>query len=89
MADELNTQEAGGDTHLNEIHKAFEKDNENGKRIGQVWKLSQQGLDATKIAEELKVPTSGFVFSYRSYIINLTGALPWSSKRFASKTLRR
>ena len=68
MADELKPQEDGDDTYLDEIHKAFEKDNEDGKRIGQVWKLGQQGLDATKIAEKLKVPTSGFVFSYRSYI---------------------
>ena len=31
MADELNTQEAGGDTYLDEIHKALEKDEENGE----------------------------------------------------------
>ena len=91
MADELNTQEAGGDTYLDEIHKAFEKDNEDGKRIGQVWKLSEQGLDAPKIAEKLEVPTPGFVFSNRTHIKAIRDGIlpnaPTTAKQCAS-TLR-
>lgn len=91
MADELKPQEAGDDKYLDEIHKAFEKDNEDGKRIGQVWKLSEQGLDAPKIAEKLEVPTPGFVFSNRTYIKAIKEGIlpnaPTTAKQCAS-TLR-
>ena len=91
MADELNPQEAGGDTYLDEIHKAFEKDNEDGKRIGQVWKLSEQGLDPPRIAEKLEVLTSGFVSSNRRDIKAIEDGIlpnaPTTAKQCAS-TLR-
>ena len=58
------------DKYREDIHRALEKDN----GPGQVWKFSQEGLDARS---EANVATSGFVYSYRSYIEAIEdGTLP-------------
>ncbi len=77
MADELTQLEA----YRTEVERAL---NEDKTRLGDVWKLSQQGLEPEKIAAELNVSTSGFVSSYKTYIKaikdgNLPGA-PWPAK---------
>ena len=70
------------DKYREDIHRALEKDNEDELRIGQVWKFSQEGLDAAKVAEALNVATSGFVYSYRSYIEAIEdGTLPVAPTR--------
>lgn len=45
-----------------ELEGLLEKDQ---SRLGDVYRLTQQGLDPTAIAAELGVPTSGFVSNYR------------------------
>ena len=72
------------DTYLEEVKSAL---NEDTTRLGDVWRLSKKGLGAKQIAEELKVPSSsfvyaGFVYDYRSYIrAILEGILPESRTR--------
>ena len=62
-----------------EVFRALDRDNENKKRIGQVWKLSKEGMDAGEIADELDVSTEGFVHNYRRYIgAIIEGTLPTS-----------
>ena len=50
------------DTYLEEVKSALNKDE---KRLGQVWRLSEKGLNAKKIAEKLNVKTHGFVYNAR------------------------
>ena len=50
MADELTQPEAGGDTYREEVERALSEDE---KRLGKVWRLSQEGLNSNEIAEKL------------------------------------
>ena len=53
------------DQYLNEVREALENDD---TRLGDVWRLSNEGKSATEIAKELNVPTLGFVFNNKIYI---------------------
>ena len=64
------------DTYLEEVKSALNKDT---TRLGDVWRLSEKGLNATQIAKELKTPSSSYVYSYRRCIrAILEGILPES-----------
>ena len=65
MADELTQPEAGGGTYLKEVERALDKDE---TRLGEVWRLSQQGVSEEEIAKELNVKTTGMVYGTRRYI---------------------
>lgn len=65
MADELTQQEARDNTYIVEVERALGEDE---TRLGDVWRLSQAGLGAKDIAAKLNTSTSGFVFSYKTYI---------------------
>ena len=76
MADELKPQEAGGDTYLEEVERALDGDR---TLLGEVWRLDQKELDANKIAKELDVETTGFVYNYRrcvKAIVDVEGIAP-------------
>ena len=60
MADELNTQEAEGDTYREEVERALSKDE---TRLGEVWRL--KGLKPKEIAEKLNVNSWEFVYNRR------------------------
>ena len=51
--------------YLNEVREALEHDN---TRIGDVWRLTNEGKSATEIAEELNVDTNTFAYGYRRFI---------------------
>lgn len=51
--------------YLKEVQKALEHDT---KRIGDVWRLTKEGKRPDKIAEELNVSTSNFVYGYQKFI---------------------
>ena len=74
MASDLTQDSGTGDAYTEEVENALGEDT---TRLGDVWKRSEQ--DAATIAGELEVATSGFVFSYRSYIRAIVdGTLPES-----------
>ena len=52
MADKLTQPEAGGGTYLKEVEKALSEDE---TRLGEVWRLSQQGVSEEEIAKKLNV----------------------------------
>ncbi|MCY4156569.1 MAG: GIY-YIG nuclease family protein [Gammaproteobacteria bacterium] len=63
-----------------EVQQAFEKDAANGKRIGQVWKLSKEEKSPVEIAQELGVDTHHFVYNCRRCIKAIEdGVLPEST----------
>ena len=53
------------DQYQNEIREALSRDD---TRLGDVWRLSDEGKSPTEISQELNVSTIGFVYTYRSYI---------------------
>jgi len=68
------------ENYSDEVQRAFEQDNEDEKRIGQVWKLTNEGKGPDEIAQALGVSTSTFVYSYRSFIRAIEhGDLPKST----------
>ena len=76
------------DTYLEEVKSALNKDK---TRLGDVWRLSAEGLDAKQIAKELDVPTPGFVSSNRRDIKAIVeGVLPQSrsTAKGCASTLR-
>ena len=74
MADELNQQGTGNAAYQKEVERAL---NEDKQRLGDVWRLTQQGLSAKDIAAKLDISTPGFVSSYRTYIRAIKdGTLP-------------
>ena len=74
MAGDLTQEPGTGNTYREEFERALGEDT---TRLGDVWERSEQ--DAGTIARELEVPTSGFVFSYRTYIKAIVdGTLPES-----------
>lgn len=78
-------------SYSEEVRRAFEQDNEDEKRIGQVWKLTEEGKGPDEIAQALGVSTSTFVYGYRSYIKAIEdGDLPKSttSARDCASALR-
>ena len=61
---------------LEEVKSAFNKDK---TRLGDVWRLSKEGLEPDQIAEKLGVAASAFVYGYRFYIkVIVEGVLPES-----------
>jgi len=50
MTDDSTQPETGGDTYLEEVERALSEDE---KRLGKVWRLSQEGLNSNEIAEKL------------------------------------
>ena len=78
MADELNTQEAGGDTYREEVESALSEDE---TRLGGVWRLSREGLKPKEIAEKLNVDSWEFVYNQRRNIKAIEeGILPDSPR---------
>ena len=76
------------DTYLEEVKSALNKDK---TRLGDVWRLSAEGLDAKQIAKELDVSTPGFVHSNRRDIKAIVeGVLPRSrsTAKGCASTLR-
>ena len=74
MAGDLTEEPGAGDAYREEVERALGEDT---TRLGDIWKRPEQ--DAGTIARELEVPTSGFVFSYRTYIRAIVeGTLPES-----------
>ncbi|MDE2742232.1 MAG: GIY-YIG nuclease family protein [Gemmatimonadota bacterium] len=67
MADELNPQEAGGNTYLAEVERALSADE---KRLGKVWRLSREGLNPNEIAEK-----SGYSKAYVNHCTRMIKAL--------------
>lgn len=67
MAEELTQPETTGDEgkYLEEVKRALSKDK---RQLGNVWRLTQEGLDANEIAKELDVGTAGFVYNNRRCI---------------------
>ncbi|MDE0206454.1 MAG: GIY-YIG nuclease family protein [Candidatus Tectomicrobia bacterium] len=63
MADDLTPEPETRDAYREEVTRALGED---PTRLGDVWQRSDQ--DAGAIARDLEVATSGFVFSYRTYI---------------------
>ena len=51
--------------YLLEVHEALERDD---TRLGEVWRGKREGKSPADISEELNVSTSGFVYTYLSYI---------------------
>ncbi len=51
--------------YLREIEEALGSDN---TRLGEVWSRTKEGKSPNDISEELNVSTSGFVYTYLSYI---------------------
>ena len=51
--------------YLNEVREALDKDT---SRLGEVWRLNNEGMSPTEIAEELNVSTPGFVYTQRRHI---------------------
>lgn len=74
MVDKLNQQVTGSDTYLEEVKSALNKDD---KRLGEVWRLSKEGLKPKQIAEKLGVDSSSFVYGYQFYTkVIVEGVLP-------------
>lgn len=68
---------------LNEVRNALTNDN---RRLGDVWRLTDEGKTAEEIAESLGVSSSGFVSTYRTYIRAIEqGVLP-NSPTLAKQT---
>ena len=66
MTDELTQPEALSKTYQDEVEKALSEDT---TLLGEIWLQDPEGeLDANKIAKELGIETSGFVYNYRRYI---------------------
>ena len=89
MADELTQPEAFGDTYLKEVERALSEDE---TRLGEVWRLSQQGVSEEEIAKELNVKTTGMVYGTRRYIKAIREDilhLPQSRLRRCEKILRK
>ena len=62
--------------YLEEVKSALNKDK---TRLGDVWRLSKEGLDANQIAKELNVPSYAFVYGTRQVIRAIEeGILPQS-----------
>lgn len=77
------TTDEHGQDDIEEVKKALETDS---TRLGEVW--DRPDRTPQEIAEELGVPTSGFVYSYRRIIASLVSdevpAKPTSAKQVAS-----
>ncbi|WP_062287465.1 GIY-YIG nuclease family protein [Demequina phytophila] len=54
--------ELGGQSVADEIRDRLRDDS---TRLGDVYRLVEQGLEPTEVAQRLSVPTAGFVYSYR------------------------
>lgn len=74
--------------YMTEVREALENDD---KRIGDVWRLTNKGKSATEIAEELNVSTNNFVYGYQKFIQAIEeGNLPKSPTmaRYCGAALR-
>ena len=67
----------GDGKYREEVRRGFERDESEGVRIGQVWKLDNDGKDAKEIAKVLRVNTHTFVYKYKTRISAIEeGELP-------------
>jgi hypothetical protein len=62
---------------------------EDQTRLGQVYRLTEQGLDPNAIASALGVSTSGFVANYRSHALALHSGVAPTSSTLAVQTAAR
>ncbi|NYF96894.1 GIY-YIG nuclease family protein [Janibacter cremeus] len=63
---------------------------EDETRLGDVYRLREEGLSATEMAEKLGIPSVGFTYTYGQQLDALIeGSLPWKSAHLARQTAAR
>ena len=72
--------------YLNEIQKAIEND---PKRLGEVWQLTNEGKSAVEIAEKWGSKTHGYIVSRQKFIQYILGGEPPTSPSEAQRYISR